>query len=57
MNKVVIMFFMIIFELAGNFAPILFGVTDIFSLWGIIGGVMGGFFGIWVGYNISKRLG
>lgn len=57
MNKAIILFFVIIFELAGNFVPFLFGATDIFSIWGILGGVIGGFFGIWVGVIVSKRLG
>lgn len=56
MNKKVIMFFTILFSLAGSYLPVLFG-SDIFSIWGIIGGVIGGFFGIWVGVLVSKRLG
>lgn len=48
---------MVIFELIGNFMPLLFGINDIFSVWGILGGLIGGFFGIWVGYKISKIVG
>lgn len=55
-NKKVIMFFAIVFELAGNFAPMLFGDNDLFSPWGILGGVIGGIFGVWVGVVVSKRL-
>lgn len=57
MNKTVILFCATIFELAGNFLPMLFGNTDFFSIWGILGGVIGGLFGIWVGVQISKRMG
>jgi hypothetical protein len=57
MNKFIILFFMTIFGLLGNFAPILFGINDLFSVWGILGGIFGGFFGIWVGYVVSKKIG
>lgn len=55
MNKTVILFFAVICELVGNFVPMLFGITDFFSVWGILGGVVGGLFGIWVGVMVSKR--
>jgi drug/metabolite transporter superfamily protein YnfA len=55
MNKAVILLFATIFELAGSFLPMLFGNNDLFSAWGILGGVVGGIFGIWVGVVISKR--
>ena len=55
MNKGVILFFAIVFELAGSFAPMLFGNNDIFGVWGILGGLIGGLFGVWVGVVISKR--
>jgi hypothetical protein len=57
MNKTIIIFSATIFELAGNFVPMLFGVTDFFSAWGILGGVIGGLFGVWVGVVVSKRVG
>lgn len=56
MNKSLIMFFAIVFELVGSFLPMLFGETDLFSLWGIFGGLIGGLFGVWVGVQISKRI-
>jgi len=56
MNKYVILFFAIIFELVGNFLPMLFGNNDLFSIWSIVGGVVGGLFGVWVGVIVSKRL-
>jgi hypothetical protein len=57
MNKNIILFFAVVFELAGNLAPMLFGNNDFFSIWGILGGVIGGLFGVWVGVQVSKRVG
>jgi drug/metabolite transporter superfamily protein YnfA len=57
MNKTIILFFAAVFELAGNFVPMLFGDNDFFSGWSILGGIIGGLFGIWVGVLVSKRLG
>ncbi len=57
MNKNVILFFAVVFELAGNLTPMLFGNNDLFSVWGILGGVVGGLFGVWVGVMVSKRIG
>jgi len=55
MNKHIIMFFAISFELVGNYVPTLFGNNDWFSIWSILGGVVGGIFGIWLGVVVSKR--
>lgn len=55
MNKTVILTFAIIFEMVGNYLPMLFGETDLFSIWGIFGGLIGGLFGVWVGVKVSKR--
>ena len=55
MNKSVILFFALAFGFVGNFAPMLFGDNDIFSGWSILGGFVGGIFGIWVGVVVSKR--
>ena len=55
MNKKVILFFALLFELAGNFAPMLFGNNDLLSVWAILGGLVGGFIGVWVGVIVSKR--
>lgn len=54
MNKGVIMFFAMGFEVAGNYLPSLWG-QDIFSVWSILAGMVLGLFGIWVGVVISKR--
>jgi len=55
MNKTIIMFFTIVFGLAGSYLPMLFGNYDIFSVWSILGGLVFGFFGIWFGVMASKR--
>ncbi len=54
MNKTVIMFFTIVLSLVGSYLPILFG-DNIFGIWVILGGLVGGILGIWVGVVISKR--
>jgi len=55
MNKTVIMFFTIVFELLGNYLPVLIFKVDFFSLWSILGGVIGGIFGIFIGVKVSER--
>jgi len=55
MNKNVIMFFTVVFSLVGSYAPVLFDGGDIFSPWTILGGFVGGIFGIWCGVKISQR--
>jgi drug/metabolite transporter superfamily protein YnfA len=57
MNKKVIMFFATIFSIAGAYVPALFGDTDMFSGWSLLGGLLGGLFGIWLAVFVSKRWG
>ena len=57
MNKKVILFFASIFSIIGAYVPILFGDTDMLSGWSILGGLIGGFFGIWLGVVVLKRWG
>ena len=57
MNKKLILFFAIIFGLGGNFLPMLFGDNDLFSIWAVLGGLVGGIFGVWIGVIVSKRIG
>jgi hypothetical protein len=57
MNKKVILFFASIFSIIGAYVPILFGDTDMLSGWSILGGLIGGFFGIWLGVAALKRWG
>lgn len=45
-----------VFGTAGAFLPALFGDNDMLSGWSILGSMIGGFFGIWVGVKVSKAL-
>lgn len=40
---------------AGGSAPMLFGDNSLLDGWGILGTVVGGFVGIWLGVVIAKR--
>lgn len=55
MNKGVILFCAMVFELGGNFLPMLWGDNDFFSVSSILFGLIGGLFGIWVGVKLSQR--
>lgn len=57
MNKRLIMFFAAIFSLVGSYIPVLLSDSGIFSGWSILGSVLGGFFGIWLGVAASRRWG
>jgi hypothetical protein len=57
MNKRIILIFATVFGLVGSYVPVLFGDTDFFSAWSILGSLVGGIFGIWLGVVVSKRLG
>ena len=46
-----------IFGTIGAYVPVLFGDNDLLSGWSILGGVIGGLFGIWVGVKLAKRYG
>jgi len=46
-----------IFELGGNFVPMLFGNNDLFSIWSIVCGIIFGLVGVWVGVLVAKRVG
>ena len=56
MSKSLLLLFATIFGTAGAYVPVLFGDNDILSGWSILGGMIGGFFGIWVGVKVSKAL-
>jgi hypothetical protein len=56
MNKTVLLIFATVFGIAGSYVPVLFGDNDLLSGWSILGGMIGGFFGIWVGVKISKAM-
>jgi hypothetical protein len=44
-----------IFGIAGGYVPFLWGDDDFFGGWSILFSVIGGLFGIWVGYLAYKR--
>jgi len=45
---------MTVFGAAGSYVPVLFGDHDLLSGWSILGGMIGGFFGIWVGVKAYR---
>ena len=45
-----------VFGTIGAYIPILLGDDELLSIWSIIGGMIGGFFGIWVGVKLYKRM-
>lgn len=57
MNKTLILLGATIGGIAGAYFPMLFGDNDIFSVWSILGGMVGGLVGIWLGYKLAQRLG
>jgi hypothetical protein len=57
MNKKVLLFFAAVFGVLGAYLPAAFGDSDPLSGWSILGGMIGGLFGIWLGVVISKRWG
>jgi hypothetical protein len=57
MNKRTILLFASVFGFAGAYVPVLFGDNDMLSGWSILGGLIGGLFGIWLGVAVSKRWG
>ena len=57
MNKRLILLFATVFGFIGSYIPVLFGDNDFFSGWSILGSLIGGFFGIWLGVFVSKRWG
>lgn len=52
--KQIILLFVAVFSIAGAYVPALFGDNDIFSGWSILGGFLGGIFGIWLGVKVAK---
>ncbi len=53
--KLVITVCLAIFGFAFAYIPYLWGDTNFFSGWSILFSMIGGFFGIFVGYKIGKR--
>lgn len=56
MNKGLILLFATIFSIIGSYIPVLLG-ESMLSGWSILGGMVGGLFGIWLGAWASKRYG
>ena len=57
MNKNVLLFFAVVFSALGAYIPTLLGDTELLDGWSILGGLVGGLFGIWLGVVIVKRWG
>jgi uncharacterized membrane protein YfcA len=57
MNKRVILFFATVFSILGGYLPVLFGDNELLDGWSILGGLVGGIIGIWLGVYVSKRWG
>lgn len=54
MNKATIMLMMGVGSTVGGLVPYLLGDQDLVSVWPIIGSIIGGVIGIWLGVKISK---
>lgn len=57
MNKKFILASSTICGLVGAYVPVLFGDIDMLGGASILGGFIGGMFGVWVGAVLSKRVG
>lgn len=57
MNKRTILLSTTVFGALGGYLPVLFGDNNMLDGWSILGGLVGGIFGIWLGVVVSKRLG
>jgi len=54
MNKKIYLIFAMIFSVVGAYIPTLLGDRELISGWSILGGLIGGFIGIWLGVIVSK---
>lgn len=57
MNKTMILAFSTVFSFIGSYIPVLFGDANFLDGWSILGGFIGGIFGIWLAVWVSKRYG
>ncbi len=55
--KQIVLLFAAVFGTIGAYVPVLFGDNDMLSGWSILGGFVGGIFGIWLGVKVAKRWG
>lgn len=56
MNKKLIMFSLVAWSIIGSYIPVWLG-ESMLGGWSIIGGTIGGLFGIWLGAWVAKRYG
>jgi len=56
MNKAVLMLTMSVGMTLGGFVPMMFGDNDLLSSWSILGGLIGGGLGIWLGVKLSQAM-
>ena len=47
----------VVFGAVGSYVPMLFGDNDLLSGWSILGGAIGGFFGIWAAVKLYDLIG
>lgn len=51
------MFGAVVFGTIGSYVPMLFGDIDTMIGWSIVGGLVGGIFGIWVAVKVYNLIG
>lgn len=57
MNKKLISLLAVIGMGTGSYIPVLFGDSSFLDGWSILGGLVGGIAGIWLGVQLAKRFG
>lgn len=57
MSKKPLVLMAIVGMTVGGALPMLFGDNDPLDGWSILGGMVGGFVGIWLGVKLSQRFG
>lgn len=56
MTKGLVYLSILVFGTIGSYLPSLFGQGGMFSVWGIIGGVIGSIFGIWAAVKLGDYI-
>jgi hypothetical protein len=57
MSKRIILLFATVFSIVGGYVPVLFGDNELLDGWSVLGGLVGGIVGIWLGVYAAKRWG